>query len=116
MEKDLQEKGLNVRFVSDIFAENDQIKAGDIVVWDRFGDLKKLYALTDYAVVGGSFAPLGGQNFLEPLAYGIVPHSGVHLHNFLWVFEKREKILSRRKFALSAQFCFYACKSAFSAA
>ncbi len=90
----LQEKGLNVRFVSDIFAENDQIKAGDIVVWDRFGDLKKLYALTDYAVVGGSFAPLGGQNFLEPLAYGIVPHTGVHLHNFLWVFEKREKNLA----------------------
>lgn len=43
---------------------------------------------------GGSFAPLGGQNFLEPLAYGIVPHSGVHLHNFLWVFEKREKNLA----------------------
>ncbi len=63
------------------------MQAQDIVIWDRFGDLKELYALADYVFVGGSLVPLGGQNFLEALVYGRIPHTGVHLHNFLWTFE-----------------------------
>lgn len=43
------------------------IPAGSIVIWDTFGELSQLYQLADAVFVGGSLAPLGGQNFLEPL-------------------------------------------------
>lgn len=88
--KVLQEKGLPVHFVTEFFAKNTQMQTQDIVVWDRFGDLKELYALADYAFVGGSLVPLGGQNFLEALVYGVIPHTGIYLHNFLWAFEMPE--------------------------
>jgi 3-deoxy-D-manno-octulosonic-acid transferase len=35
--------------------------------------------------VGGSLAPLGGQNFLEPLTYGVLPVIGPSWDNFAWV-------------------------------
>lgn len=85
--KVLQAKGLPVHFATELFEKNMQMQAQDIVVWDRFGDLKELYALADYVFVGGSLVPLGGQNFLEALVYGLIPHTGIYLHNFLWAFE-----------------------------
>ena len=71
--------------------KKEQMQAQDIVVWNRFGDLKELYAMADYVFVGGSLAPLGGQNFLEALVYGIIPHTGIYLHNFLWAFEMQNR-------------------------
>jgi 3-deoxy-D-manno-octulosonic-acid transferase len=35
--------------------------------------------------VGGSLAPLGGQNFLEPLMAGLKPVIGPHWQNFVWI-------------------------------
>jgi 3-deoxy-D-manno-octulosonic-acid transferase len=58
---------------------------GAVVVWDVFGELGAAYHLARAAFVGGSLAPLGGQNFLEPLATGIVPVTGPHWRNFAWV-------------------------------
>ncbi len=37
--------------------------------------------------MGGSLAPLGGQNFLEALALGKIPCCGPHLDNFAWALE-----------------------------
>jgi len=39
-------------------------QAGQVIVWDVFGELSGAYAQADAAFVGGSLAPLGGQNFL----------------------------------------------------
>ncbi|MDR2892569.1 MAG: hypothetical protein LBV80_05735 [Deltaproteobacteria bacterium] len=58
---------------------------GRIYLWDVFGELGKLYSQADAVFVGGSLAPLGGQNFLEPLAYGLVPCIGPSWSNFSWV-------------------------------
>jgi 3-deoxy-D-manno-octulosonic-acid transferase len=55
-----------------------------LLLWDTFGDLPLLYTLADSIFVGGSLAPLGGQNFLEPLAAGVIPCVGPHLANFHW--------------------------------
>lgn len=57
---------------------------GSVILWDTFGELAQAYALARGAFVGGSLAPLGGQNFLEPLAAGVVPVVGPHLDNFSW--------------------------------
>lgn len=89
--KNLQKKGLTVHFVTDLFEKKVHMQAQDIIVWNRFGDLKELYAMADYVFVGGSLVPLGGQNFLEALVYGIIPHTGIYLHNFLWAFEMHGK-------------------------
>ena len=61
------------------------IKPGTVVLWNTVGELKAAYAQADAAFVGGSLAPLGGQNFLEPLLAGIVPVIGPHWDNFRWV-------------------------------
>jgi 3-deoxy-D-manno-octulosonic-acid transferase len=61
-----------------------QIPRG-IILWDRFGELASAYAACRTAFVGGSLAPLGGQNFLEPLIHGIVPVIGPSWSNFHWV-------------------------------
>lgn len=61
------------------------VSAGTVILWDTFGELSKAYARADAAFVGGSLAPLGGQNFLEPLSYGVVPVIGPSWENFAWV-------------------------------
>jgi 3-deoxy-D-manno-octulosonic-acid transferase len=59
--------------------------AGEVVLWDRFGELGSAYRRAAAAFVGGSLAPLGGQNFLEPLVAGIQPVIGPYWDNFTWV-------------------------------
>jgi 3-deoxy-D-manno-octulosonic-acid transferase len=67
---------------------NGVAEKGTVIVWDTFGELNHAYALADAVFVGGSLAPLGGQNFLEPLIYGIAPVIGPHWNNFAWVGEE----------------------------
>lgn len=55
-----------------------------VVVVDTIGDLFNLYGVADITFVGGSLIPHGGQNILEPAAWGRVPIYGPHLHNFRW--------------------------------
>ena len=60
---------------------------GTVVLWDTFGELNAAYSRAKAVFVGGSLAPLGGQNFLEPLAAGVVPVIGPSWENFAWVGE-----------------------------
>ncbi|MHB1459950.1 MAG: 3-deoxy-D-manno-octulosonic acid transferase [Armatimonadota bacterium] len=52
------------------------------IVLDTFGELAKVYALGEVAVIGGSFVPLGGQNLLQALAYGLPVVHGPYMQNF----------------------------------
>jgi 3-deoxy-D-manno-octulosonic-acid transferase len=58
---------------------------GTVIVWDVFGELAGAYALAGAAFVGGSIIKLGGQNFLEPLVFGLKPIIGPYWKNFAWV-------------------------------
>lgn len=60
-------------------------RPGTVLLWDAFGELGAAYALARAAFVGGSLAPLGGQNFLEPLTAGLIPLIGPSWSNFAWV-------------------------------
>ncbi|THB66979.1 MAG: 3-deoxy-D-manno-octulosonic acid transferase [Desulfovibrio sp.] len=64
---------------------SEPVAPGTLILWDAFGELDAAYALCRAAFVGGSLKPLGGQNFLEPLAHGVVPCIGPHWKNFSWV-------------------------------
>ena len=61
------------------------IPPGTIVLWDTMGEMLSAYQLATTAFVGGSLAPLGGQNFLEPLTCGIRPVIGPFWSDFLWI-------------------------------
>ena len=57
-------------------------EAGGIVLVDTVGDLIDIYAGSRVAFVGGSLAPYGGQNILEPLFVGAPVIFGPHVENF----------------------------------
>ena len=58
---------------------------GTVILWDTFGELTRAYHAAAGAFVGGTLAPLGGQNFLEPLSCGLIPVIGPSWHIFRWV-------------------------------
>ena len=59
----------------------------DLLVIDTMGELFDLYGASQAAFVGGSLVPLGGQNILEPLAWGVPTIHGPHMENFLWAMD-----------------------------
>jgi len=61
------------------------VSPGTVILWDTFGELSFAYKVSKAAFVGGSLAPLGGQNFLEAVTCGIVPVIGPSWENFAWV-------------------------------
>ena len=63
----------------------DAVGHGSLILWDTMGEMLFAYQLADAAFVGGSLAPLGGQNFLEPLTCGVKPVIGPHWSDFFWI-------------------------------
>jgi 3-deoxy-D-manno-octulosonic-acid transferase len=55
---------------------------GFVLLLDTIGELAKLYAVGTVVFVGGSFAPIGGHNVLEPAAHRKAILFGPHMHNF----------------------------------
>jgi len=58
-------------------AATDRVHLGDTM-----GEMNFYYGACDVAVIGGSFAPLGGQNLIEALAVGAPVIVGPHMFNF----------------------------------
>jgi len=81
--KRLNEMGIPFQLRSEITEKTGNSFA--VILWDMFGELHSAYSLAKAAFVGGSLAPLGGQNFLEALSCGIVPVIGPHWETFEWV-------------------------------
>jgi len=86
-----REAGLEVRLLSE--HEEQSPSAPMVLVVDRLGYLNRLYGLCDVAVVGGSFAPKGGQNPIEPAAAGKPVLFGPDMSDFpeiaVWLVERR---------------------------
>jgi 3-deoxy-D-manno-octulosonic-acid transferase len=61
------------------------VQGNSIILWDTMGEMLPAFELGRAAFIGGSLAPLGGQNFLEPLTCGLKPVIGPHWSNFYWV-------------------------------
>lgn len=54
----------------------------DVWLGDSLGEMALYYGLADVALLGGSFAPLGGQNLIEAAACGCPVVLGPHTFNF----------------------------------
>ncbi len=80
-ERTLREAGLPFALRS----ESRPAEPGSVLLWDEFGELGAAFSQARAAFLGGSLADLGGQNFLEPLAHGVVAVTGPSWGNFAWV-------------------------------
>ncbi|MEO8249320.1 MAG: 3-deoxy-D-manno-octulosonic acid transferase, partial [Burkholderiales bacterium] len=54
----------------------------DIWLGDSLGEMALYYGMSDVALLGGSFEPLGGQNLIEAAACGCPVVMGPHTFNF----------------------------------
>jgi 3-deoxy-D-manno-octulosonic-acid transferase len=61
---------------------NGQFTPGEVLLVDTVGELLRFYAMSDMAFVGGSLAPTGGHNILEPASLGVPVLFGPHMQNF----------------------------------
>jgi 3-deoxy-D-manno-octulosonic-acid transferase len=59
----------------------------DGVILDTIGELGRVYSLGDLIFVGGSLAPIGGHNILEPAAHGKPIIVGPNMFNFKEIFD-----------------------------
>jgi 3-deoxy-D-manno-octulosonic-acid transferase len=53
-----------------------------VLLGDSMGEMPMYYAMSDLALIGGSLAPLGGQNLIEACACGCPVLFGPHMFNF----------------------------------
>lgn len=60
----------------------DAAHSADVWLGDSIGEMPLYYAAADVALLGGSFAPLGGQNLIEAAACGCPLIMGPHTYNF----------------------------------
>jgi 3-deoxy-D-manno-octulosonic-acid transferase len=82
-QKRLSDLGVSWRLRSD--CTGSVVRPTTVILWDAFGELPAAYSRANAAFVGGSLAPLGGQNFLEPLTCGVRPVIGPSWENFHWI-------------------------------
>ncbi len=62
-------------------------KKYNVLILDTIGELGRVYGLAAISFVGGSFAPIGGHNLLEPASFGCPVLFGPHMHNFVLMSE-----------------------------
>jgi 3-deoxy-D-manno-octulosonic-acid transferase len=63
----------------------------DVWLGDSMREMAAYYTLADIALLGGSFAPLGGQNLIEAAACGRCVVMGPHTFNFADAAERAEE-------------------------
>ena len=62
--------------------ENEEAMRADVWLGDTLGEMPLYYALSDVAMLGGSFEKFGGQNLIEAAACGCPVVMGLHTYNF----------------------------------
>jgi len=77
----LQRLGISFRLYSRILSSEEQ-REDDVILVDRVGDLFGLYSLATIAFCGASLIPKGGQNILEPAAWGKLVFYGPYMEDF----------------------------------
>ena len=80
----LQNSGKSVLRTSEWSAQlsDESLKQADIVLGDTMGEMFAYYAIADVVLMGGTWLPYGGQNFLEPMALGKPVIVGESIYNF----------------------------------
>ncbi len=82
----IQEYALSEHLEYSRFSQDKDL-GKDLVLIDKMGELNNMYALCDIAILGGGFAPIGGHNPLEPIAFGCKIISGKNIFNQMELFK-----------------------------
>ncbi|RRD57650.1 3-deoxy-D-manno-octulosonic acid transferase [Comamonadaceae bacterium OH2545_COT-014] len=77
--------------------------AADVWLGDSLGEMPAYYALADVALLGASFAPLGGQNLIEAAACGCPVVMGPHTFNFAQAADMAQAAGAARRVADMAE-------------
>jgi 3-deoxy-D-manno-octulosonic-acid transferase len=75
-------QGSKLPFVRRSQLQGQVVQREAIVLVDTLGELSFVWGLADVAFVGGSLSQRGGQNMIEPAAYGAAVTFGPHVWNF----------------------------------
>jgi 3-deoxy-D-manno-octulosonic-acid transferase len=78
-------------------AWSDAPAPGDVWIGDSLGEMALYYGMADVALLGGSFAKLGGQNLIEAAACGCPIVMGPHTFNFSEAAELAEAAGAARR-------------------
>jgi 3-deoxy-D-manno-octulosonic-acid transferase len=78
----LHSAGLSVARRSALGTADSAMPDADVWLGDSLGEMALYYGLADVALLGGSFAPWGGQNLIEAAACGCPVVLGPHTFNF----------------------------------
>lgn len=81
IEKQLKAAGLKYAFWSKL-PDKNAVPDHDAVIVDTMGELSRIYAAGDIAIVGGGFKKYGGHNPMEPAAAGLPIILGKNMYNF----------------------------------
>jgi 3-deoxy-D-manno-octulosonic-acid transferase len=84
----LAASGLPWRRRSQMGEPGAALPAGGVLLLDSLGELASAYQLATLAFVGGSLAPHGGHNLLEPAYWGVPVVFGPHMENFAAIAEQ----------------------------
>lgn len=68
--------------------EDGPLPAGGVLLLDTMGELASVYQVAATAFIGGSLAPHGGHNLLEPAYWGVPVVVGPHMENFAQIAEQ----------------------------
>lgn len=91
IEEALRERLVTIRY-SVLKEHHKPFDEFDAVVVDTVGDLMDIYGESSLAFVGGSLAPYGGQNMLEPLFFETPVLFGPYVDNFKEIAEQIEAV------------------------
>jgi 3-deoxy-D-manno-octulosonic-acid transferase len=74
--------------IQDAAQQQTETSSQAIILLDTIGELSACWGLADVAFVGGSFGNRGGQNMMEPSAYGACVLFGPNTWNFRDIVER----------------------------
>ena len=84
LKKDLMEMGLSAQLRSEIQSDSNSpvFDDFDVLIVDVIGELSSWWGVAGVAFVGGTMGRRGGQNMIEPAAYGVPVCFGPNTWNF----------------------------------
>jgi 3-deoxy-D-manno-octulosonic-acid transferase len=82
IEKIIKSRGLECQFRSR-FENNGENRTAPVIMLDTMGELQSFYSIATVVFCGGSLAPLGGQNILEPAVWAKPVLYGPNMDDFL---------------------------------
>jgi 3-deoxy-D-manno-octulosonic-acid transferase len=78
----IEERGMERPFLRSSADEGERRNGRQVVIVDRTGELFQVFSLASVVFMGGSLVPKGGQNILEPAAWGKVVLFGPSMEDF----------------------------------